>query len=127
METKPQLHMTNQSIAKINPVTICKTIAITNQIVSFPISDIQIEDWYKTIARIRPQTTPDELQLVMDKFLDGRSKWDHRESLPNIIRGLNLLTLNKGEYLDTEKGMKYRVFGSDQSNFKRIYENDREF
>lgn len=125
MELQRKTFMNSLSI--VDKVT-CKTIAAVNMVVSYPISDTQIEDWTTTIYRLRPNVTLEQLQLVMDKFLDGRTKWDHREGLPNIIRGIDLLQINKGEYLDNDKQLKYRIFGSkDQGNYKRIYENDRDF
>lgn len=128
MDPNQQISTTSQSIVKHEPIVVLKTIARANLIVSFPFSDIQIEDWMKNILQMRPETTIEELNLVMDKFIDGRCKWNHKESLSNIFRGLNLLKLEKGEYYCAEKKMKYRVYGSvDQGNRRLIYENDKEF
>ena len=123
-----QTNTMNQSIVKHEPVAVLKTIARANLVVSFPFSDIQIEDWMKNIIQMRPETTTEELNLVMDKFLDGRCKWNHKESLSNIFRGLNLLKLEPKEYYCEEKRMKYRIYGSvEQGNKRFIYENDKEF
>lgn len=123
----PQAFTTNQSIATTQPIVLIKTLAMANLIPQFPFSDNQIEDWSKIILKLRPQTTIKELETVFEKFVDGRSKWNHKESLPNIFRGIELLKINPGEFFDEEKQMKYRNFCTSPNTFRRIYENDKEF
>ena len=117
-----------QEITLLNNAELFNSLAMANNIVQFPYPPAQLEDWCNILKKERPQATTDQLELVFTKFLDGRSKWNHKESLPNIIRGLDLLKINKGEVFDTEKGMKYRTWGClEMANLRRIYENDREF
>lgn len=98
---------------------------MTNHVVQFPFPAEQIAEWVKILKDSRPEVTTETLKLVIMKFLDGRSKWNHKESLPNIFRGLELLKIEKGEYYDEEKGMKYRNYGEHPA--RRIYENEKEF
>jgi hypothetical protein len=98
-----------------------------NHVVQFDFPSEKLAEWCVILKAQRPETTMFELELVITKFLDGRCKWDTKLALPNIFRGLQLLKLEKGEHLDTEKGMKYRNYASGLPDQRRIYENDREF
>ena len=86
-----------------------------------------MEDWSKDLAELAPNNTYGDIKLVIDKFKTNRTKWNEKQGIQNIFRGLELLKLEKGEHLDTEKGMKYRVYGAGMPCERRIYENDREF
>src|SRR3990172_11747439 len=103
-----------------------ETMSMSNNIVSFPFPGDQIKDWCKILKEERPDVTIEQLKLVFKKFRDGRTKWNHKESLPNIFRGIDLLKLEKGEHFCEEKQMKYRNYGSQEcGNQRKIYKNKR--
>jgi hypothetical protein len=122
-----QNHNKTLSLTTQTTEAIYETMKMVNHVVQFDFPPEKIASWCLMIKAQRPETTIAELELVITKFLDGRSKWNHKEALPNIFRGLSLLKLEPREYYDEEKGMKYRIYGSDSTNRRRIYENDREF
>jgi hypothetical protein len=117
----------NQSLTLFSNAELFDALKMVNNIVQFPFPSEQIADWCIIIKDRRPEVTMAQLKTVLDKFVDGRSKWNHKESLPNIFRGLDLLKINPGEFFDEEKQMKYRNFCTSPNTFRRIYENDKEF
>jgi hypothetical protein len=122
----PTTNTNSQSIALIPPVQLNRLIFEVNQLIPYPLGDTQIEDWASNIKRLSPSTTSDDIRLIMDKFMTGRTIWNKSEGIQNIFRGINLLIIQKGEYLDESAGMKYRIYG-EHPNTRKIYENDREF
>lgn len=95
---------------------------------AFPLADSAIEDWAETIKRLSPETTTDQLQEVIDKFMTNRCHWKEKQGIQNIFRGIDLLKIGPKEYYCEEKKMKYRIFGSIEGGNRRlIYENDKEF
>lgn len=88
----------SQSIALTEPVQLFKTLFDINQLIPFPLADIQIEDWAASLKRLAPKCTEAELRTVLDKFMTGRTKWDVKQGIQNLFRGIELLKLNKGEY-----------------------------
>ncbi|MES2395886.1 MAG: hypothetical protein V4549_07780 [Bacteroidota bacterium] len=117
----------SQALTLFTNAELFDALKMANNIVQFPYPSEQIADWCRIIKEKRPDVTMDQLKTVLDKFIDGRSKWNHKESLPNIFRGIELLKINKGEFFDEEKQMKYRNYCTSPNTFVRIYENEREF
>lgn len=118
----------NQTLTLFSNAEVFNALTMSNNIVQFPYPSEQIADWCNILKEQRPDVTMEQLKTVFTKFLDGRSKWNHKESLPNIIRGIDLLKINDREFYDEEKKMKYRTWGCiEAANLRRIYENDREF
>jgi len=126
MENLPA-YTNNQSLTLFSNADLFDALKMANNIVQFPFPSEQIADWCIIIKNKRPEVTMDQLKTVLDKFIDGRSKWNHKESLPNIFRGLDLLKINKGEYYCQEKQMKYRLYCVSTNSYTRIYENEKEF
>ncbi len=123
----PQTTTTTTSIALLQPNIICKQLFCINQLVPFPLSETQIEDWSSTLKRLAPNVTDQQLQTVLDKFATNRTKWNEKQGIQNIFRGLELLKLNKGEFYCEEKQMKYRNYCTSPESFIRIYENEKDF
>lgn len=106
---------------------LCKQIFSINQLVAFPLSETQMEDWATTLKRLAPNVTNETLQIVLDKFATNRTKWNEKQGIQNIFRGIDLLTLQKGEFYCEEKQMKYRNYQTSPGSSIKIYENEREF
>lgn len=115
------------SIALLPIETVCQQLFHVNKLIQFKLTETEMEDWSRDIAELSPNTTAGELKLVLDKFKTNRTKWDVKQGIQNIFRGIELLKLNKGEYFCEEKQMKYRNYCTSPNSFIKIYENDREF
>lgn len=57
-------------------------------VMSYPLTETQIEQWSETIARLRPEATTEQISWVIDRFLSGVWEFDKDLGIANIIRGL---------------------------------------
>lgn len=60
-----------------------------NKIRRFPLNDDQLQDWSKTIMRLRPEVSAERLQVVIDAILMGEYLWDPELGIQNIFKALN--------------------------------------
>lgn len=79
---------TRQSIAKIEKKNVCKIIFKINLLVPYPLTDRQIEDWSNEIVRLCPQTSPEDLLEIIDKFMVGRYVWDNKSGIQNMFKAI---------------------------------------
>lgn len=70
---------------------ILETIFKVNLLVSFPITNSQIEDWAAKIQQLSPETTIDELNNIIDLFATNKLHWDRNIGVQNIIYGIKHL------------------------------------
>jgi hypothetical protein len=59
-----------------------------NFLVSFPLSDSQIEDWTSEITRLSPHTTIQDLVEIIDKFMKNEYIWDNRIGIQNLFKAI---------------------------------------
>lgn len=62
-----------------------------NQLTSFPLSSIQIQDWAITINDFYPNLDLDILKKIIRKYKVGQYKWNYREGIQNICEMLTQL------------------------------------
>lgn len=60
-----------------------------NKIRRFPLNDDQLQEWSKTIMRLRPDVSQERLQAVIDSILMGEHTWDPELGIQNIFKALN--------------------------------------
>jgi hypothetical protein len=86
-----QLQTVNQSLStplNNQELQIASAVWNVNLCVAYPLTDPQIEVWAKTIYRLRPETTVDELNEIMDSFMTGVNEWDTKLGIQNIFKAI---------------------------------------
>jgi len=63
-------------------------IYLVNFLVAYPLTDTQIAEWARCIIHLRPETTSDELQNIMNKFITAEYDYDTRKGIQNIFKHL---------------------------------------
>lgn len=79
---------TSLSIAKSDDYSVRKVVFKVNFLVSFPLSDSQIEDWTSEIVRLSPHTTIQDLVEIIDKFMKNEYIWDNRIGIQNLFKAI---------------------------------------
>jgi len=85
------LQKTNQNLStplNEKEVEIAMVVWHVNQIVTFPLSDIQIEAWSRSINELQPDLDVNELTKAINLVKLGKIEWDSRIGLPNIFSAL---------------------------------------
>lgn len=98
METLPTLGQNQNLEIKKQEVTVAKILWHINQIVSYPMSDHQIEDWAKSLMELKPNTDLTALKFLIDKFKTGDLEYDYRKGIQNIFIGLRHIYQEDGVY-----------------------------
>jgi hypothetical protein len=75
-----------------------KQLYHVNYLVNYPISDIMLEGWTRSINELMPEATPQDIKFVIDKMKLGEIKFDSRKGVQNILVALKSYT--KKSYLD---------------------------
>ncbi len=68
-----------------NTSELLKQIAQVNLLTAFPINDLYLEQWVKTIQELAPDLTPERLKSLIDKMKCGILDYDHRKGVQNIL------------------------------------------
>lgn len=84
-------YTTAQSIAKLDSHDLCKIIFKFNFLLAYPLSDLQIEDWSREIARLSPKTSVADLLEILDKFMLSEYSWDVKLGIQNIFSAIKEL------------------------------------
>lgn len=98
METLPTLGQNQNLEIKKQEVTVAKILWHINQIVSYPMSDHQIEDWAKSLMELKPNTDLAALKFLIDKFKTGDFEYDYKKGIQNIFIGLRHIYQEDGVY-----------------------------
>lgn len=64
-----------------------------NQLTSFPLTMVQIQDWAITINDFYPDLDVEILKTIIRKFKVGRYKWNNKEGIQNICETLTDLRI----------------------------------
>ena len=80
-------------------IDFIKELYHINQIANYPVSDLNLETWAKSIKELTPEITPEILKKIINKYKTGYYKWDSKVGIPNIFNGYHLLILEKIEWL----------------------------
>lgn len=59
-----------------------------NQLIAYPLTDLQIIDWSKTITRLMPEVTPAQVMKVIEDYMLENIEWDKSKGIQNIFYGL---------------------------------------
>ena len=65
-----------------------KVTARVNQLMQFPLSYIQVQEWAATIQRVAPDTKLEKVAFVIDCFMNERLEYDKNKGIQNIFNGL---------------------------------------
>jgi hypothetical protein len=67
---------------------IASALTKVNMLAPFPLKDLQLEDWSKTINRLMPDLKLPDLNQVLDNMIIGKVEYDNRKGIQNIFNGL---------------------------------------
>lgn len=80
---------------------LAKQVYQINQLVPYPLSDIQIEDIAKSLEELVPELTPMQLKKMIDRFKIGYYEWDKTKVIQNIFK--NLANTMKEDYVGKDE------------------------
>ena len=89
-----ELIKNNSSLSIVN-LDLAKQVYQINQLVPYPLSDVQIEDIARSLDRLVPELTPELLGLMMDRFKYGYYQWDRTQLIQNIFNNLGSILSEK--------------------------------
>jgi hypothetical protein len=91
MENQLQTTSTHQLPIVLNDKEnkIAAIVYHVNQLTSYPLSGVQIEDWAKSINELMPDVDLVELKRVINNFKLGVFEWDYRKGIQNIFLAIN--------------------------------------
>lgn len=69
-------------------IEIAKLIYHVNYIIAYPLSDLHLEGWAKSINELKPELNIENLKKVIDKFKLADLQWDTKKGIQNIFIGL---------------------------------------
>lgn len=86
MENKLQPNNNNLSTPlNKKELEIAKELWHVNQILTYPLSDSQIEAWSISINELKPVLIISDLTKAINLVKIGRIEWDNKVGLPNIF------------------------------------------
>ena len=66
---------------------LVKELYHINYVVNYPLSDIMLEGWEKTIKELEPEITNEVIKWILDKVKLGYIDWDNKKGVQNIFDG----------------------------------------
>lgn len=85
------LNTQNHSLPTIledEKIKITIELASVNTLMPYPVSDSMIEKWGRSLIRIEPRVTLEEIEGLMDSFMKGDIEYNPKEGIQNIFKGL---------------------------------------
>ena len=76
---------------QIKQKEFCKILFKLNLCVAYPINDKIIELWSENLIRLMPETTVEELNSLIDRYLLGEMVYAPEKGLGNITANLKIL------------------------------------
>lgn len=122
MGNQLQLNNTHQSPIVLNDKEkqISSIIYHVNQLTSYPLSDIQIEDWSISINKIRPNQDLEILSSIVSMMKTGAIEYNSRLGIQNIF-----MALKKYDKIRIGHAMIEKNHWSPNEQFeKRVYYED---
>jgi len=101
-----QLTISNHSLSTpLQPkeIEIAKVVWHVNQILTYQLSDIQIESWARSINELKPDLDPNTLLKAINLVKVGKIEWDCKVGIPNIFWILNQV----GNYIQSPETENY--------------------
>lgn len=80
----------NHHLENLSPreIEIGQVVFHVNQLTAYPLNDLQISDWAKSINELKPDLDLALLKKVIDKFKMDELEWDNHKGIQNIFREL---------------------------------------
>jgi hypothetical protein len=69
---------------------LVKELYHINYIVNYPLSDIMLEGWDKTIKELEPEITNEVIKWILDNVKLGFMDWDNKKGIQNIFEGFRM-------------------------------------
>lgn len=95
---KVQLHnqggLSGISTLSDKAVSLLGPISRVNMMLDWPIKEEDMIDWARTIERLDPDVTKEELSQVFDGFITGRYEYRKDRGIRNIFEALKKLRNN---------------------------------
>ncbi len=86
-----KLEKTESQLANITVnVDLVKALYHVNYLVSFPISDLMLEGWSKSITELRPEITPSTVKWIVDHMKLGIIEYKSKMGIQNIFQGFSV-------------------------------------
>lgn len=67
---------------------ICKILFHINQVIAYPKSDQELEDWAASLLTFNPELDPRKLAFLIDRFKLGEIEWQKDVGIQNITMNL---------------------------------------
>ena len=59
-----------------------------NYLVAYPVSDLMLEGWARSISELMPDVTEFDIKRIIDEMKVGKIKFDSRKGVQNILIAL---------------------------------------
>ncbi len=69
---------------------LVKELYHINYVVNYPLSDIMLEGWDRTIKELEPEITNEVIKWILDNVKLGFMDWDNKKGIQNIFEGFRL-------------------------------------
>lgn len=66
--------------------SIAKQVYQINQLIPYPLTDIQIEDVSKSLSELLPELNSEDLKTIIDRFKMNHYEWDRTKVIQNIFK-----------------------------------------
>jgi len=77
--------MKNQLVNTTINEQIIKELYHINYLVAFPLSDLMLEGWAKSIQELAPELTPERLKKIINGMKVGVVNYDTKKGIQNIF------------------------------------------
>lgn len=64
---------------------VARILYQVNQLTSFKLNSMELEDWSATILRRKPDVKADEIQEIIDKYMNDTVEWERHKGIQNIL------------------------------------------
>lgn len=85
-----QLQKVNQSLELSDKeLSLAVEIFHVNQVMPYPLSDLQISDWAKSINELMPEVSSADIKKIIDDFKLDNIEWDNKKGIQNIFNAIS--------------------------------------
>jgi len=109
---------TQIELSKEKKEEYCKAVWKINMMLSYPMTDGMIESIVSNILRLRPETTINDLNNVIDDFLTNKREYIASKGISNIFRELEKLNESKKDIPPFE--FDFEEHGGDMRLFEQL-------
>jgi len=91
-------------------IEIAKIIYKVNMLVSYPLSDQQIEDWSTTLSGLYSELDLVLLSSIIKEFILDAREWDHRKGIQNITLAIRTKGIDDDETIRQIKNIEEEMY-----------------